>query len=263
MIDKNLTVYKIMKFVSLAKLLIPKGFRLQFLFLRLKLTSRLDVEMKALRKERPSCRRAIDVGANVGIYSYYFSTFSESVDSFEPVKQISSLLEAYALRCKKVKLHNVGLSNRVGKFNIYYPYTISTREPNWGLASLTNPCIDCGVLSVDVRRLDDYKFTNVDIIKIDVEGHEMDVVLGAVETIRRDRPILLVEIEQRHLKRPISDVFDYIIKLGYVGGFYRGGRFTPLNEFSYERDQGAYLKNVYSRGYINNFIFKPVDQSLD
>ena len=245
--------------ITILKQMIPKRLRLPFLYFRLKITGCLDVEMKVLRSERPTCRRAIDVGANVGIYSYFFSTFSERVDSFEPVRQISSMLEAYAHRCYKVKFHNVGLSNRVGKFNLYYPYINSAKDPNWGLASLTSPSVDCGSLLVDVRRLDDYRFTDVDIIKIDVEGHEMDVVLGAVETIRRDRPILLIEIEQRHLNRPISDVFDCITNLGYLGGFYRGERFMPLNDFLYERDQEPYLKDIYNSAYINNFIFKPID----
>jgi hypothetical protein len=81
-------------------------------------------------------------------------------------------------------------------------------------------------------------FQDVSFIKIDVEGHELSVLEGGVRTIANNRPVLWVEIEQRHLSRPMSDVFEFIKSLGYDGGFY-DGTFQPLEKFRYEIHQVA------------------------
>jgi FkbM family methyltransferase len=227
-------------------------------YARLKLTGQLDIELEALRKERPDCSCAIDVGTNIGIYSYFLSKFCRKVESFEPVPQCTKMLDAYAKRKGNITIHNVGLSSRAGRTELYYPYLGNTTAPNLGLSSFTDPGGRRGSLSVDIKRLDDYAFTEVGIIKIDVEGHEYEVLLGAVETIRREKPVLLVEIEQRHLARPMTEAFGFILNLGYAGGFYRGSDYLPLEQFSYERDQAPYLNSIYDGNYVNNFLFKPL-----
>jgi len=88
-------------------------------------------------------------------------------------------------------------------------------------------------LPVSLRRLDDYEFRDVSFIKIDVEGHEQRVIRGATETLERERPVILVEIEQRHLGSvPIITVFRQFEALGYMGGFFWGDGFLSLKEFS-------------------------------
>ena len=55
---------------------------------------------------------------------------------------------------------------------------------------------------VNVKKLDNLQFENpISFIKIDVEGHEMEVIEGAIETITKNKPILLVEIEEIHSKK--------------------------------------------------------------
>ena len=44
-----------------------------------------------------------------------------------------------------------------------------------------------------MKKLDDYEYNNIDFIKIDVEGFENQVVLGAKETLIRNKPIIIVE----------------------------------------------------------------------
>ena len=70
-------------------------------------------------------------------------------------------------------------------------------------------------------------------------------------------PILIVEIEQRHLKKQIEEVFQSILKLNYYGFFLQNGNLTPLNEFNYDLHQHLHLNNVTCKQYINNFIFLP------
>src|SRR5205807_6872354 len=92
-------------------------------------------------------------------------------------------------------------------------------------------------------------------IKIDVEGHELDVLTGAAKTVARSNPILLVEVEQRHLSFPMEAVFEEVSHFGYKGFFVVGKRVLPLAMFSYKVHQEPFLHDVLSSDYVNNFIF--------
>ena len=126
-----------------------------------------------------------------------------------------------------------------------------------GLSSLEYRHGKCEERIVDVKTLDTYAFDDVNLIKIDVEGHEQSVILGAIETLRKCSPILVVEIEQRHLECDISDVFKTILELNYEGFFLVEGNLIKLTKFTYEKHQKPFLTNVASKEYINNFIFIP------
>ncbi|HUZ11388.1 MAG TPA: FkbM family methyltransferase [Caulobacteraceae bacterium] len=70
-------------------------------------------------------------------------------------------------------------------------------------------------ISVPVARLDDFQLPPIGFIKIDVEGHEEAVLQGARETIGRNRPALMIEIEERHNRGAIERVFDHFRSDGY------------------------------------------------
>ena len=55
----------------------------------------------------------------------------------------------------------------------------------------------------------------IGFIKIDVEGHESEVIKGSIDTIKRDKPILLIEIEEKHTKKPIKDTINFVKNIGY------------------------------------------------
>jgi hypothetical protein len=110
---------------------------------------------------------------------------------------------------------------------------------------------------VRVATLDSFDLHGVGLIKIDVEGAELGVLEGAVETLRRFRPLLLVEIEQRHHRAPIGGVFERLRALDYDGHFLDGrGVVRPIEEFDVERHQVATLDNPARGPYINNFLFQ-------
>jgi hypothetical protein len=115
------------------------------------------------------------------------------------------------------------------------------------------------VLCVEMRGLDDICAPvsgKISFIKIDVEGHELDVIRGGEATIRQHRPNLLVEIEQRHSPIPIAQTFDHILSFGYRGEFLEeDSSYQPLSSFSVETHQTARLGK---RSYISNFIFRPL-----
>ena len=71
-------------------------------------------------------------------------------------------------------------------------------------------------VKVEIKKLDDVKIVNkIGFIKIDVEGHELEVIEGAKNTIINNMPILLIEIEKRHTKEPVEKSINHIRKIGY------------------------------------------------
>jgi hypothetical protein len=52
---------------------------------------------------------------------------------------------------------------------------------------------------VRVRPLDDFEINNCSLLKIDVEGHELQLLEGAINTIRRGQPLILIEIREQNM----------------------------------------------------------------
>jgi FkbM family methyltransferase len=105
----------------------------------------------------------------------------------------------------------------------------------------------------------------VSAIKVDVEGHELSVLKGSVETIKRCRPALVVEIEGRHLAQgAVADVAEWVFDLGYLAWGIRGDELLPWAEFDAYEWQERWLDPTSSSitagnasRYLNNFLFLP------
>lgn len=233
--------------------IVPKSILLPTLYYYKKITGQLEDELLMLEEIAGHCKCAVDIGANVGLYSYVLSKFCDRVEAFEPNPDCVESILAY--NASNIKVHNVGLSSHAGNLILHIP--IVNGIPVTGFASFEAVNGDQQGISVPVRQLDDYNIKGVSFIKIDVEGHESEVLEGARQTILRERPIILVEIEQRHIVKPIEMVFDQIIKLGYAGYFLQNRKLRPLSDFSYKVHQEVFLQDVMNKNYINDFIFKP------
>jgi hypothetical protein len=133
-----------------------------------------------------------------------------------------------------------------------------------GLASFKKPDGDHRVVEVPVRRLDECELTNVAFIKIDVEGHEERAIVGAKQTIARDRPVMLIEIENRHLYdsesgiKDVRDIVALVESFGYECWFLTDGELLPFTRIRWlASDCGRFETARYGDRYIYNFIFKP------
>lgn len=243
-----------MGFRNLLFKLLPAQFHLPGNYFYMKCRGALEEELFILEELVPDGKVCIDIGANDGVYTYRLSKLCEQVEAFEPQPGCSELLKSYG--APNVRVHCCALSDTPGLLDLHIP-SVNGRV-NSGYATFGNVSEEHLTLRVPVRRLDDFNFENVSFIKIDVEGHESRVVAGATETILRERPIILIEIEQRHLGTiQIKDVFEQIHKLGYKGFFFLNNRYNSIDKFSLKDHQEKFLNDVSNRGYVNNFIFKP------
>lgn len=219
------------------------------------------------------CRRetdAIDIGANDGSYVHYLRRHARKVIAFEPMPVL-----ARALRDKfpgnDVAVEQVALSDREGTVELHMPVVdgvvvtgCSTISAD---ASETYPA--SRAIEVPMDRLDAVYKGRVGFIKIDVEGHEQAVLDGAVQTIRRCRPRMLVEVDDRLSPGGLARARAYFDRLGYTGHFVRQGKLEPIGAFSIDEmqrpdklpDLTAPLSARKRFGtYIYNFIFLPADE---
>jgi FkbM family methyltransferase len=215
---------------------------------------------------------AIDVGANDGSYVHFLRRHAGRVVAFEPMPSLAD-----ALRTKfrhGVDIRSIALSDRAGTVALHMPVVdgvtvtgCSTVSPT---ASATYP--DHRAIEVPMATLDSVYKGDVGFIKIDVEGHEQAVLDGAVQTIRRCRPRLLVEIDERLSPGGLERAKAYFKDLDYRGYFVQAGHIEPISLFSPEHlqnpadlpDLTAPLQQRQRFGrYIYNFIFLPRHEPIE
>lgn len=214
-------------------------------------------ECRLLRKLVPRDKIALDIGANRGSYAYWLSKLATHVILFEPLPYLARYLERVSPQNVSVK--NLGLSDKSGKIELHIP--IRDGHLVEGEATINRLDAPFRTFPIKTSSLDEFELENIGFMKIDVEGHEIEVINGAKKTILLNRPIMLIEIEQRHITFPIDDVFQAINELGYDGYYYDHKKMRPIKTFSVKSHQS--LDHISSKHYINNFIFFPSEISFD
>lgn len=135
----------------------------------------------------------IDAGGNIGNHSIYFSKFynAEKIYCFEPQKHIYSILQQNISlnNCSNVKLFNKALGLKEG-FLFFDKMNIG----NCGSSSFRNEDNSKTKLGYPVITIDSLGLGKVDLIKIDVEGSEYGVLLGAKELIKNSKPVIWIEL---------------------------------------------------------------------
>ena len=198
---------------------------------------------------------AVDVGTWWGPWTAALARRCPSVHSFEPQPQLADQLRRWVP--SNVVVHEAAVGDEPGRATLYRPDGLPGSD---GLASLRS---DVGDDEVEVRvvRLDDQELGDVGFIKIDVEGYELPALRGAADLLDEHRPRLMLEVEQRHLDRPIDDVFGWLEDRDYEGWFLRSDGWHGLHRFDVERDQLATANRPKSVDYVNAFLFVP--RSID
>lgn len=199
-------------------------------------------------------KTSVDVGCADGAYALHLYLHSRDVIAFEPNPHSFSSLAQLFGSTSKLRLLPYALSNSDGQAKLHMP----KNRPN--LSSLAHASDGHGDM-VDVRMvtLDSMALRDVALIKIDVEGHEEATLAGAKETISREMPVLLIEIEDRHNPGALDRIESMLSPLRYSGYFLHDGSLNPLSQFQREIHQNpSNIADGRPQGlYINNFLFLP------
>jgi len=170
----------------------------------------------------------IDVGSCIGNHMLFFSKIAENVYSFEPclpnfVLQYHNIL---LNELQNVKLFNCALGDKNKIANIDYKRDnkILTNHPlkehksginnteyvtNYGNSQIVD--IKTKTLCI-LKCLDDFDIEDVSIIKIDVEGYELNVLKGAINTIKKYKPDLYMEITN---EKQYNEILEFLMQFKY------------------------------------------------
>jgi FkbM family methyltransferase len=220
----------------------------------------------------PQNSAAIDVGANVGEYSWALAKHFKTVLCIEPVPELAAVLRrGVPGNCEVIE---AAAGATVSTVNLRIPQVDNRRAG--ALATVASHdfefsdivvCDTIAVAQCTVDQLVSTRGITPFFLKIDVEGYEMSVLQGASEVIRAHRPLLLIEIEKRHT-RDFLDTFHWLQARGY--GCYDFRSATPeasgphIVDTSYEYLQGSgihgmreMVDRLSSITYVSNFLFVP------
>lgn len=205
----------------------------------------------------------MDIGANVGAYLFQAESFltAKNIYGFEPNKSLFRRLKRIF---PEMNIFPVALSdeNTTAEFKVPIMngkaiHSRGTLQKNMKEEGETASKIE----KVEVMKLDDWAKNNhlnqLNFIKIDVEGNELQTLRGAEQTIKKYKPTLMVEIEQRHHEFPIWNIISEVENWGFEAHFLDRTTFQLKKlEKSFLESQNSENVKHYEQ-YINNIIFVP------
>jgi FkbM family methyltransferase len=128
----------------------------------------------------------IDVGANIGNHTRYFSKYFKNVIGFEPQTDLFTLLKLNTSESKNTEIYNFGLSDKESSKKIFFDDlnrmggSYHKKAKNFEETDLK--CFD-----------NHFQDENISFIKIDVEGHELKALIGMRKSIKKHKPIIAFE----------------------------------------------------------------------
>lgn len=239
--------------------------KIKFLYRAYRYRYKLDPgEIKFIIEQVKEGDIAVDIGGHKGGYLYWLSKKvgpTGKVYVFEP----QPILFQYLQRIQKftpfqnTQLENYGVSQKEGQFDFFIPTSGNYSSPGATLNIQKKEEEACNVIQIKTVALDAFfeKKALPNFLKIDVEGHEMQVLKGAEHMLNKNHPTLLFECEQRHQQEySLNEIFDFLKSKGYQGFFVHQNAIKLLDEFKIDKYQiqgkGEYWK---ATNYCNNFIF--------
>jgi FkbM family methyltransferase len=190
---------------------------------------------------------AIDVGANIGAHTL---TMARSVGpggrvlAFEPNPIVRRVLERNLdlNGIKHVRVFDCALGSQAGSLPLRVPKQDSEEFSNLGLASLVALETPHDLITVEVKTLDDVlkaeRINRVDVIKIDVQGYELETLRGMRDCIARHRPALVFEYDAwawHQANVEPADAFNMLEAAGY--GIFRLDDSTGTGERPLDRGE--------------------------
>lgn len=209
--------------------------------LRYRMRGKLEGELRHLHRLSDRWDVAVDIGANAGLYTYRMSRLFREVVAFEPNEAV--LGDLRAARLPNLTIHPVALSSTFADSRrLFIPGAGGVVHDGWASFDPDNLATATTMNSMDVpvRTLDSFALEGVSFIKIDVEGHELEVLHGAVETLSRCKPTVLSEAKAKNR----GALLDFFHARDYRAHQLQGRRLTVLTAAEAEAAES------------DNFIFR-------
>ena len=239
MLLKKLIFSILRKFLKLFLILSTGSLKLRTQYYIYYFNNYRDDELFNIEKFITDKGNAIDIGCNRGLYSYALSKQKniDNIYSFEPNKFILS--DLYDYKSQNIKIYNFALSNKNQIQNLIIPYFKSFELD--GFATLNKKIYynkkfkKFKKIKIKTKKLDDFNFKNISFIKIDVEGHEINLLNGSKKTFKLNKPDCLIEIKKGNLSKvkkffkSIDNKYSYISKNKFSFKFSRENYFFSKN----------------------------------
>ena len=156
-----------------------------------------SLQRDAALKHVSDWRVCLDIGSNIGQWTRPLAKRFDSVICFEPNPNFRECFD------KNITESNI----------ILWPYGLSDKE-HTAQQDFNSTILRKGEGNIECRTLDSFKLTNVDFVKIDVDGFEIPLLNGAMETLTKNDPV--VNIEMKHNRMHIVKEAHQVLKdLGY------------------------------------------------
>lgn len=160
-------------------------------------------------------RTVLDIGGNIGFWSRDFCTLFDHVEIFEPDKSNLECLYKNLEGHTNYNVNEVGLGAEQTTKEFFISSTTSG-----GHSVFRDQIFEDNVTKahIELKKLDDYNFENVDLIKIDTQGSEFDILQGGRETLLANDCVLNIEIEHKNeeQKKRGKEIIAFLESLNYT-----------------------------------------------
>jgi len=207
-----------------------------YVSIRAALQGRFEVlELEALEqkvfKHLRTRKVCLDVGANIGNHSVFFTQFFDKVYALEPSPIALDILNVNAKWYPKIEVLPYGASDKVEVVEA------SFLAENIGATRIINNDIVVGqkVVSFECRPIDDLLpkdlHRDVGFIKIDVEGYEYQALLGCKDVISNSMPVIAFEMLKSEFDKNAARITSLLMSLGYIKLLaFKGGKFIQITK---------------------------------
>tara|TARA_B100000989_G_C19474442_1_gene442239 strand:- start:231 stop:1043 length:813 start_codon:yes stop_codon:yes gene_type:complete len=167
-------------------------------------------EFVSKKNQQNSDIHLVDVGANIGTHTVGFADIYKSAVSYEPNPIISNLLEVNISinKIKNVTVRKIALSD------IRQNMILNVPQENHGNASLqkmhSDESFELQTSTIDNELLGKYSSGNLILLKIDVEGHELEVIKGGKEFLLKHNVIIVLEHTKSHKTEKLYNLLEDI-----------------------------------------------------